>query len=179
MIGPAAVSAWLAAHDVEPLLTLRTGEAAAIGGLRVTATPAIHDGRRRPYGPAAAAAGFIVEGARTVYFAGDTDLFEGMAELRGHVDVALLPVWGWGPRLGPGHLDPERAAAAAAMIAPAVAIPIHWGTYAVGPPARRPADPQRPAREFAEHVRRYAPDVEVRVLQPGEDMEFPLAAGKS
>ena len=31
------------------------------------------------------------------------------------LDAALLPVWGWGPRLGPGHMDPERAAAAAAL----------------------------------------------------------------
>ena len=30
------------------------------------------------------------------------------------VDVALLPVWGWGPTLGPGHLDPQRAAEAVA-----------------------------------------------------------------
>ena len=44
------------------------------------------------------------------------------------IDVALLPVWGWGPRLGPGHLDPERAAEAVARLRPAVAIPIHWGT---------------------------------------------------
>ena len=32
------------------------------------------------------------------YFAGDTDLFPEMHDLRGRVDVALLPVWGWGPR---------------------------------------------------------------------------------
>ena len=25
------------------------------------------------------------------------------------IDVALLPIWGWGPTLGEGHLDPERA----------------------------------------------------------------------
>lgn len=179
IIGPPAVLAWLSAHEVEPALALRAGDAVTVGGARVTATPAIHDGRRRPYGRPSEAVGFIIEGAGTVYFAGDTDLFEAMAELRGHVDVALLPVWGWGPRLGPGHLDPERAAAAAALIAPEVAIPIHWGTYTVRPPAKRPADPERPAREFAEHVRRYAPGVEVRILQPGESTEFPLAAGRT
>ena len=47
---------------------------------------------------------------------------------RGGLDLALLPVWGWGPRLGPGHLDPDRAAEAVALLRPAVAIPIHWGT---------------------------------------------------
>ena len=61
---------------------------------------------------------------------------------RGTIDVALLPVWGWGRSLGPGHLDPERAAQAAARIAPRVAIPIHWGTFSLPwpyPAAERPA----------------------------------------
>ena len=31
------------------------------------------------------------------------------ADLEG-IDLARRPVWGWGPRLGPGHMDPERAA---------------------------------------------------------------------
>jgi L-ascorbate metabolism protein UlaG (beta-lactamase superfamily) len=105
-----------------------------------------------------------------VYFAGDTDLFAGMAELRGAVDVALLPVWGWGASVGAGHLDPKSAAEAAALIAPAVAIPIHWGTFALARPARRAPDPRRPAREFAELTKRYAPSVDVRVLAPGERM---------
>ena len=54
-----------------------------------------------------------------------------MSELAGSIDLALLPVWGWGPTLGPGHLDPARAATAAALIAPRVAVPIHWGTFAL------------------------------------------------
>ena len=78
-----------------------------------------------------------------VYFAGDTDLFEGWATLRGTVDVALLPVWGWGPSVGEGHLDPQRAAQAAAMIGPALAIPIHWGTFAVAVGAGRGLRPAR------------------------------------
>ena len=41
----------------------------------------------------------------------------------------MLPVWGWGPRIGEGHMDPIRAAAAAAIIRPRLAIPIHWGTF--------------------------------------------------
>jgi L-ascorbate metabolism protein UlaG (beta-lactamase superfamily) len=104
-----------------------------------------------------------------VYFAGDTDLFDEMAQMRGRVDVALLPIAGWGPSVGPGHLDPERAAEAARRIAPTLAIPIHWGTLALPwPAARGPADPERPAREFAERIKLVAPDVAMRVLAPGE-----------
>ena len=82
--------------------------------------------------------------------------------------MALLPVWGWGSKLGPGHLDPERAARAAAIIQPEVAIPIHWGTFALGRPARRPPDPAWPARRFAVLAAEYAPGVRVRVLAPGD-----------
>jgi L-ascorbate metabolism protein UlaG (beta-lactamase superfamily) len=105
-----------------------------------------------------------------VYFAGDTDLFEGMGELRGIVDVALLPVWGWGPSVGEGHLDPQRAAQATAMIAPRLAIPIHWGTFAL--PWARDGASDRHAREFAELTAELAPTVDVRVLAPGESAEL-------
>ncbi len=46
------------------------------------------------------------------------------------VDLALLPIWGWGSTLGVGHLDPPRAAEAALLIDPGLVVPIHWGTYA-------------------------------------------------
>ena len=64
-----------------------------------------------------------------VYFAGDTDLFPGMEEAIGPTDLSLLPVWGWGPTLGEGHLDPRAAAEAARRLRPRVAVPIHWGTF--------------------------------------------------
>ncbi|HTT27260.1 MAG TPA: MBL fold metallo-hydrolase [Solirubrobacteraceae bacterium] len=159
---------WLTERGLGDVRDLRPGDEIGVGGLRITATAAVHDPRRRPLGPAATPAGYVIRGSSAVYFAGDTDLFAGMAELRGAVDVALLPVWGWGARVGAGHLDPRSAAEAAALIAPAVAIPIHWGTFALARPARRAADPGRPAREFAAFTKQYAPAVEVRVLAPGE-----------
>jgi L-ascorbate metabolism protein UlaG (beta-lactamase superfamily) len=168
VVAPYGAREWLTRQGLRDVRELRAGEELGVGGLRVTATPASHDRRRRPLGPAADPVGYVIRGSSSVYFAGDTDLFPALVELHGSVDVALLPIWGWGPRLGPGHLDPERAAAAAALIAPAVAIPIHWGTFALGRPARRPTDCERPAREFAALARRYAPAVEVRVLSPGE-----------
>jgi L-ascorbate metabolism protein UlaG (beta-lactamase superfamily) len=53
-----------------------------------------------------------------------------------------------------------------ALIAPAVAIPIHWGTFALALIAR--GDLERPAHEFAALASRYAPNVDVRVLAPGQ-----------
>lgn len=172
MIVPRGAGAWLRRRGRSDVRELAAGEAAVVGAVRVAATPARHDGRRPPFGPSADPVGFVVTGSQVVYFAGDTDLFAAMEQLHGTIDVALLPIWGWGPALGPGHLDPERAAQAVAIIAPRVAIPIHWGTLALGRPARRPADPGRPARTFTTLARRYAPDVAVRVLEPGERTEL-------
>jgi L-ascorbate metabolism protein UlaG (beta-lactamase superfamily) len=141
------------------------GEDFALGALRVRAVYAEHDGGRGPFGASAHALGFVITGSRSVYFAGDTDLFEGMAEL-GPLDAALLPVAGWGSKLGPGHLDPGGAARAAALLRPKVAIPIHWGTLA---PAWRSPDPD-PPKVFARLAAEIAPDVEVRILDPGASL---------
>lgn len=144
------------------------GDRVAVGGIEVVATPAEHDGRRLPLGRRASALGYLMEGPERVYFAGDTDIFEGMRDLAAGLDVALLPVSGWGRRLPAGHLDPERAARAAALLGPRIAVPIHWGTYAS--PAARRSDPKRPAGEFARHMASYAPDVEVKILRPGDGL---------
>jgi L-ascorbate metabolism protein UlaG (beta-lactamase superfamily) len=137
--------------------------------LTVTAVEANHPNGGRLLERRSAAIGFLVEGERRVYFAGDTDLFEGMGELAPGLDIALLPVWGWGPSIGTGHLDPERAARAAALLSPRVAIPIHWGSlYPLGLARVRPGPLRAPPREFAARVRELAPQVEVRVLSPGE-----------
>ena len=166
-VAPYPGGAWLTGRGLARATDLRVGQDLNLGSVRVTATPATHDRRRWRFGPAADPVGYLVRGSASIYFAGDTDLFLAMAELRGHVDVALLPVWGWGSRLGAGHLDPESAAAAAALIAPAVAIPIHWGTFTMPHVRGHAEDRARPAREFAEYAKRYAPAVEVRMLTPG------------
>jgi L-ascorbate metabolism protein UlaG (beta-lactamase superfamily) len=145
-------------------------ESRTVKGVEVVATPAAHDGRRWPIrGPRALPIGFVVRGARSVYFAGDTDLFDGMEGLEPNLDLALLPVWGWGPKLGAGHLDPERAARAAQLLRPRLAVPIHWGTFY--PRGRRKRDRlTAPPREFAARVAELAPQVTVRVLAPGESL---------
>jgi L-ascorbate metabolism protein UlaG (beta-lactamase superfamily) len=173
-IGPPAVAAVLA-RTGRKVTALAPGETARVGAIEVLAVPARHDGRRVPVGASQEAIGFLVTGSARVYFAGDTDLFAGMRDLRGDLDAALLPVWGWGPRLGPGHLDPEGAARAAAMLRPRTAIPVHWGTYA-SPGAWWRDDPDLPAREFARQAARLAPDVAVTILAPGRSAPLRPAA---
>ena len=101
--------------------------------------PAAHSDRRGPHSRVVASpVGYVLRsGGHSVYFAGDTDLFDELAGL-GPVDVALLPIWGWGPSIGHGHLDPERAAEAVARLQAGWVIPIHWGTYSPYGLRRRP-----------------------------------------
>src|SRR4051794_23242794 len=161
VLAPRGAAPWLRGRGLNDVRELGPGDSERVGDVVVTAVPAEHDGRRRPWGgPVAPAIGFRIDGSGSVYFAGDTDFFDAMRELEGAVDVALLPVAGWGPKLGPGHLDPQRAAEAAAIIRPRYAIPIHWGTLAM--PGRGPSDPAAPARTFARLVAARAPHVEVR-----------------
>jgi L-ascorbate metabolism protein UlaG (beta-lactamase superfamily) len=170
LIAPRGAAAALrgAGLDAEEI---EAGGRTSVMDVVVEAVPAEHPGRRWPVtGPSVEPLGFVIGREPSVYFAGDTDLFPEMAAI-GPVDVALLPVAGWGPRLGPGHLDPERAARAAVLLQARVAIPIHWGTFHPVY-ARRGAWFDEPAREFEAQVAAVAPGVEVRVLAPGESASF-------
>jgi L-ascorbate metabolism protein UlaG (beta-lactamase superfamily) len=170
LIVPRGAGDFLRGKGFARIEELAPGESTDLGGVEVVATPAVHDARRWPVGgPLAIPIGFVVRGARSIYFAGDTDLFEGMDGLEPGLDLALLPVWGWGPTLGPGHLTPARAARAAQLLRPRVAVPIHWGTFY--PRGRRAGDRlTAPPREFAARVAELAPGVTVRVLEPGESL---------
>jgi L-ascorbate metabolism protein UlaG (beta-lactamase superfamily) len=182
LLVPAGAGGLLRRRGFTDVTELSVGEAARVGALTVTAVQARHDGRRR-LGPGSLHAetlGYLIVGRRTVYFAGDTELFDGMADLIARtgiedpsdppraLDVALLPVAGWGPTLGPGHMGPLDAARAAGLLHPRVAIPVHWGTLLpIGIAARHRERLGDPPRQFAEHVARLFPSVEVRVLVPG------------
>jgi L-ascorbate metabolism protein UlaG (beta-lactamase superfamily) len=156
-------------HGFAAVTELAPGESAMVREVTVTATEAWHPGGAR-FERNSDAVGFLLsDSRRRVYFAGDTDLFDAMEGLAAGLDLALLPVWGWGPNLGPGHLDPERAARAAALLSPRIAVPIHWGTlYPFGLGRLRPGPLRMPPREFAARMRELAPQVEARVLDPGE-----------
>jgi L-ascorbate metabolism protein UlaG (beta-lactamase superfamily) len=177
VLAPAGAAALLRRAGRREIVEMRPGDETTVGALTVRATAADHEGGRSRRGPVAwrspavTSLGFVAEGARRVYFAGDTGLFPGMSELAPGLDLALLPVGGWHPRLGPGHLDAEGAARALLLLHPRVAIPIHWGTYApVGMSSTSPHVTDQ-GRLFLAAARRIAPEVTVWVLAPGESAE--------
>jgi L-ascorbate metabolism protein UlaG (beta-lactamase superfamily) len=152
------------------VVELGPGDRHVVGSVSLTATPAVHGGFRPPFGPRAAAVGYLIEaGEFRTYFAGDTDVWAGMAELGPELDVALLPVWGWGPRLGPGHLDPARAVTALHLLRPRFVIPIHWGTlWPFGLGRVRSGRLTDPPLEFAARVAATDNPAAVLLTPPGE-----------
>jgi L-ascorbate metabolism protein UlaG (beta-lactamase superfamily) len=155
------------------VIEVEVGDEIAVRDATITVTQARHDGRRwhgsRMWAPTL---GYVIGGRRQIYFAGDTALFDGLAEIRdltdGGPDLALLPVWGWGPWLRGEHLNPESAAEALELVRPKVAVPIHWGTFWPRGMSRvRQGIFADAGAKFAEHARKAHPATEVRVLTPG------------
>jgi L-ascorbate metabolism protein UlaG (beta-lactamase superfamily) len=173
VVVPRGLGGLLRKRRFEAVVEVEVGETIRIGNLEVRAVPAEHEGDRGPFGASADAIGYLITGSKTVYFAGDTDLFAEMSGL-GAVDVALVPIWGWGPRTGAGHLDPKGAAEAVALLRPGLVIPIHWGTYFPIHLGLRGAPDflDLPPAEFVTAVEKTVSDVLVRVLRPGQSLDL-------
>jgi len=145
------------------VIEVSAGDELSVGAMRVGVAPAQHGVVRRTVRARSEAVSFVISGSHRIYFVGDSDLFPGMSEVA-PVDVALLPISGWGPRLPVGHLNPRSAAEALALVRPTVAVPIHWGTYHriyAAPPG------EDAVHAFVREAAAVAPEVDVRVLRPG------------
>lgn len=168
LIVPRGATAFLKLNRFRHVQEIEPGESIRVGDVAVSATHAVHEGRRLPWSPFVQPMGFVIDGSSEIYFAGDTDLFPEMADIGQALDLALIPVWGWGPRLGKGHLNPARAAESLLHLNPRSVIPIHWGTYC--PFVLEWFSPnflRTPPLEFSAHVSKIAPEVKVHILDPG------------
>jgi L-ascorbate metabolism protein UlaG (beta-lactamase superfamily) len=147
------------------VVAMSAGEIVSIGQIEVEATHAEHPPSRRSF-RRSEAIGYVLRGSHSVYFAGDTDLFDGMRELRGGLDVALLPVGGWGRTLPAGHLDARKAVLALELLRPRAAVPIHWGTFAPFGLARFGGS-ESAAEDFRREAATRVPATAVHVLPIG------------
>jgi L-ascorbate metabolism protein UlaG (beta-lactamase superfamily) len=152
--------------EVEP------GDLVEFDGLQIRVLAADHDGRRHPGSPhRGPALGYLVEGSRRCWYPGDTGpnlAFDGMT----NVDIALMPVGGWGPTLDQGHLDAKQAAHVVRRTQPAGAVPVHWGTWWPIGLRQRPEMIDLPAQAFAEHVARLAPTTSIHLLRHGQSVKL-------
>ena len=173
LILPAGSADLLLGKGFTNIKEMRAGELTKIGDLSIQATHAEHHGKHPPFGPTADCLGYLIRGSHTVYFAGDTDIFSDMADLANNLDVALLPVWGWGFNLGPGHMNPKRAAEALTLLRPRMAIPIHWGTfYPRGLGWFRPYLLLEPPQLFLKEAAIRMPEVKINILNPGSSLSL-------
>jgi L-ascorbate metabolism protein UlaG (beta-lactamase superfamily) len=173
LIVPRGSAALVRQRGFKHVEELVPGETTIVGGIEVEATPADHPGKRFPFGPTVVPMGYMMRGSHKIYFAGDTEEFPEMRAYAPGLDVALLPVWGWGPNLGDGHMDPSDAVEALGFLKPRLAIPIHWGTFfPLGLGWLKPTLLHMPPLAFARHAAELAPQVEVKILEPGESMDL-------
>jgi L-ascorbate metabolism protein UlaG (beta-lactamase superfamily) len=114
---------------LKALRGLREWESTEFKGIRLTAVPAQHMGHEL---------GLVIEGDRTVYFAGDTGLNRENLRAIGHrwdLDAVLLPV-GDLRFLGlpMGHIGPRKAPQALRLLGePRVVVPTHYSGMTLGP----------------------------------------------
>jgi L-ascorbate metabolism protein UlaG (beta-lactamase superfamily) len=140
--------------------------------IRVRLTRAVHGDRPMLRRPNAANGFLVVAPTIRIWYAGDTEPFPAMVHLGelagGRIDLAVVPVGGWGPRLSGGHMDPVQAARACAAVGARTAVPVHWGTLHA-PASRRlpPGWMDRAGAAFRVALERVAPTCRALVLEPG------------
>ena len=115
LVMPRGLGGLLRKRRFESVHEIELGESISVGPLEVRAVQAEHEANRGPFLASAASLGYVVSGSRTVYFAGDTDLFDGMSRARpggrrARSDLGLGHQGGNGPpRPGPGAPRRSRA----------------------------------------------------------------------
>ncbi len=131
---------------------MNIGGTVAVDGIKVTMTQAFHSSAT------ANPAGYILglEDGRNIYHAGDTGIFQSMALLAElyPLDCALLPIG------GVFTMDSSQAAKAVDLMNPKKVIPMHFGSFPILEPN---------ADRFKELVTNNNPEVEVIILEPGQE----------
>jgi L-ascorbate metabolism protein UlaG (beta-lactamase superfamily) len=157
------VFSYLQGQGIENGMPIQKGGTAQVGGIKVTATHAMHSSSIQTedgsliYG--GEPMGYIVEfeSGFKVYHAGDTAVFGDM-QLIGELyrpDLALLPI---GNQV---VMSPYEAAHAARLLGVRHVVPIHYGTF--------PFLPGTP-EEFQKHLSEISPGTSVHVMKPGDDL---------
>jgi L-ascorbate metabolism protein UlaG (beta-lactamase superfamily) len=158
-------------HEVAP------GDRLRIGPLEVVGTEAKHRGTRHPLAARTPSLGYVVSGSHSIYFAGDTGFFSGIAEVwPERLDLAMLPIAGIGPLMPEfKHMSPRDAVKAMGLLRPRLVVPIHWGTYHLPGTALFRFGPdfhRRAPYLFMAQAADREPDVHTVLLRPGERLSL-------
>lgn len=175
-VAPRGAGPFLKSAGFHDVIEVEVGDVVQCGPVTVEVVPAAHKHERGPHTRLRARpVGYVIDGGQRCYFPGDTDLYAAMADLQ-EIDVALLPIWGWGSTIGAGHMNPQRATQATQIIRPKLVIPIHWGTYAPEDGRRRiPHWFDDPPLEFASDLVEAGEHSRLRLLEPGDRLSVPAS----
>jgi len=134
---------------------MNIGGTATFDSISITMTQAFHSSQT------ASPAGYIIrlENGFTIYHPGDTGIFSSMKILGEifHINLALLPIG------GVFTMDPKQATLAAKLLGASTVIPMHFKTFPIL---------EQDASSFVEIMKKEAPEVNVVVLDPGEEYIF-------
>lgn len=140
-----------------------------IGGVKVSAVPSFHFSARPPLHWSLDYQGYVVEGGKTYYHAGDAGASPYFKEIgrKFKIDIAMIPIGAYNPKsFRKHHLSPEDALEAFVELGAKILIPMHWGTFNLSwEPFGEP--PQR----LMEHARKMGIEDKVRLLQPAASIE--------
>lgn len=183
IVGPPGSARSLRWRGFMEVHELGPGESIRLGPTEITATEAQHPRGRHPLSQGASSVGYVISGSQDIYFAGDTGLFPGMADLWPGLDVALLPIAGLGPRLPEiKHLSPRHAVRAMELLRPQLVIPIHWGTYHLPGTTlmrMRPDIHRRAPLMFMREAAALQPEIRTVMLEPGKALNLEASASAS
>jgi N-acyl-phosphatidylethanolamine-hydrolysing phospholipase D len=149
--------------DMRPL---SWGGRTCIGSLVILALPAKHFPGRSLHETQSIPQSYLVQGTRTIYFAGDTGLTQDFCEIGANfsIDLALLPIGNYRPTsFRRFHMSPEDALRAMEMLGARRMVPIHWGAFRLSLEAI-----EEPPQMFRHLLRERRINPKAVLLQPGE-----------
>ncbi|TWH19597.1 MBL fold metallo-hydrolase [Prauserella rugosa] len=168
---PLGVSAHLRRWGVpaERIIELDWHDATHIAGLRIVATPGRHFSGRAFVRNNTLWASWVLTGAsHRLFYSGDTGYFDGFARIGteyGPFDATLMQLGAYAPSWPDVHMTPEDAVAAHLDVGGGTLVPVHWGTFDLGPHGW--SDPVDRARKEAA-----ARGVHLVVPKPGERVDL-------
>ena len=122
VIGPPAVYMMAISDGVTKAREIREGQTIELeNGVKVTAFYMEHPSSQYPVG-------YLIEGDKRLFHAGDTYSTPHLQRLRGKVDVLLVPI------SGRSTANEREAAQIVEDIRPRLVIPMHYGVYGTGSP---------------------------------------------
>jgi L-ascorbate metabolism protein UlaG (beta-lactamase superfamily) len=150
----------------ERVVELQWWEAARMGGVEITATPANHWGARIIRDMHRGFGGYVLRSRKhSIYHSGDTAYFEGFHEIGNRLapQIAMLPIGAYHPpSFRAVHTSPEDAVQAFCDLKSNWMIPMHYGTFKM---SHEPME--EPVQRLREDAQRHGISDKILILEEG------------